>query len=454
MFIFFSLHQRISVFLFKGMKYLHLSCLAVVTVWVAFTLYLFWKPSPYSPSLTSIERNLFHKKTNLSVLKTGALSLYHGVKQNSFTWLKQEICLLGKNPWPATAGKNGDFLLYLKSSKTQKAVKRGEQIFLSCDPLPGGLAPCYHFCEEKTPLWIKVDFSTSGSAVIQAGLFTLAKETALFEEEKLSWTLEYDLSFQQNEKNLPFIEALKKGKVWGHDVTIARLFGEKHASLQNKIKIETLRQGKRSFCFVGKGDFLYYDTQGWVPLLREEQAESKPIAYIKKASPKFVELEVWDPNTLYCTLVELHHNSTLWTGIKSDVLPHSFLTKNGKNVSCFFGKRKYVLKEGDWLIRSKRGWRHLKQNSDKMQYLHHKILGELFVFESLTKESGKWMIKGILVDEMRTQTQPFSSLVSLETPSSKPSIQKKQSSVNRSETTTTTYLSPTTSFYEEDQDDE
>lgn len=454
LFIFYSFNQRISLFLLHGIKYLGWACLTLITLWVACTLYLFCKPSPYKTESLLITKEPITQKMDLLSITKGAISLQHGIKQDPFIWLRQEISLLAKNPWPANPGKNGDFLIYLKSSKSKRSVKRGEQVFLSCDALPGGLAPSYHFCEEKTPLWIKIDFSSGGTATLHAALFTLAKESSLFEEEKTSWTLEHDLTLQKTEEAPLFIDALKKGKVWGQDVTISRLFGEKYSHLQDKTKIEIPHQGKRSFCFVTKGDFLFYDLQGWAPVLTEKQAENKPIAYVKKASSKFVELEVWDPNTLYCSLVQLSFQSSIWTGIKSDLLPHSFLTKNGKQISCFFGKRKYFLKEGDWLIRGKRGWRHLRQNNDKINYLQHKILGELFIFESLTKESGKWMIKGILVDEMRTQTQPFSSLVAVENTSSKPLAQKKQNPSSKSDTVTTTYLSPTTSFYEEEQDEE
>jgi hypothetical protein len=417
-------------------------------------LYLFFSPICETSNKNSSIRGSFKAKTILSCFKKGPLSLECSIEQDSFSALRQEIVLIANNPSPDTPGVNGDFMLYLRSSQSRKAVQRGQTIFLSCDAMPGGLAPSYHFCEHKTPLWIKVDFSTDATPALEAGLFTLAKDSSLFEEEKTQWSLERDSSFDKNTSSCLFVDLLKKAKVWGKDVVIPRLGGEKYAYLQDKIKLEIPFQGKRTFCFVKKGDFLRYGDLGWELSPANELLANSPIAYIKTASVKSIEIEVWDPNNVHSTLIILEASSPHWSGIKTDLLPHSFLAKNTKQVSCFFGKRKHLLKEGDWLIRTKRGWRHLRQNTDKALYLKHKIFGELFIFESLTKDSGKWMIKGILVDEMRTQTQPFSALVATDASSAKPKTLKKTIAPYKPDIVSNMPPPSKKSFYEDQQDDD
>jgi hypothetical protein len=71
-------------------------------------------------------------------------------------------------------------------------------------------------------------------------------------------------------------------------------------------------------------------------------------------------------------------------------------------------KRRIILKEGDWLIRSAKGWRIIKKSEEVEDYINHKLRGDLFIFDKLEKEHGKLVVKGHLFDEMRTNKQTMS----------------------------------------------
>lgn len=356
--------------------------------------------SPYEKIESSQQLSTFSVKPSLGKLGQGPLALEGFVKKTSLPDLSQEIALLAKNPHWEALGKKGDFLLYLKSSDSEYKAKNGEQIFLSCDSLPGGLAPVYRFSNHKTPLWIRPEFTNKEEISLEVGLFILSKENGIFQEEKTQISLQQDPKMRREDQTLPFIEILEKAKLWGQDVVLARFGESKYRPLKDKVKLEISQQGKRIFCFLGKGDLLRFTQGEWIPVESSETEEESPTAQVKKVTPKSIELEVWDPDAFYACSIKLEATPSSWGGGKGENLPHSIRAKTEKQVACSFGKRKYVIKEGDWLLKTERGWRHLKRSIDIDAYLFHKIRGELFIFESLVKEQGKLMMKGFLADEM------------------------------------------------------
>lgn len=403
--------------------------------------------SPYEKVEYSQQLTVSSIKYPVGKIGQGSLALQGFITKTSLPDLSQEIALLAKNPHPEVQGKQGDFLLYLKSSGSEYRAKNGEQIFLSCDSLPGGLAPVYRFSSHKTPLWIKPEFSDKEGIFLEVGLFILSKENGLFREEKTQISLPQQSKMRTEGKTIPFIEILEKAKLWGQDVVVARFADNKYRSLKDKVKLEIYQQGKRVFCFLGKGDLLRFYQGEWIPIEQAEKEEECPIAQVKKVTPKSIELEVWDPDAFYSGTVKLEAVSAPWAGAKGDGFPHSIKAKTEKQISCSFGKRKYMIKEGDWILKTERGWRCLRRSLDKEDYLCHKICGELFIFEALVKEQGKLVMKGCLVDEMRTQAWPFSSPVVLDRNASKASsrVEKKQAVLKKMEPIPTTYLFPSSS---------
>ncbi len=444
MFIFSSSKIQIEKILSQATWWIRRSTLVCFALLLTAILVVLCTKSPYEKVKLFEQALTTALDPSLGKIGQGPLALQGFIKKNSSPDLTQEIALLAKNPHPGVLGKKGDFLLYLKSSKSEYKAKSGEQIFLSCDSLPGGLAPVYRFSDHKTPLWIKPEFVDEEGVSLEVGLFILSKENETFQEEKTKIILTPEPKMRGKEQTLPFIEILEKAKLWGQDVVLSRFGEDKYKSLKDKVKLELFQQGKRVFCFLGKGDLLRFEQGEWIPIEPTENEEESPLAQVKKVTPKSIELEIWDPNAFYSFSIKLEVSVSPWAGVKSEALPHSIRAKTEKQVSCSFGKRKYVIKEGDWLLKTERGWRQLKRSFDKEAYLCHKISGELFVFESLVKEQGKLMMKGCLVDEMRTQAWPFSSIVTLDNHTVKVSsrVEKKQAFLKKSEPISTTYLFP------------
>ncbi|HPE85450.1 MAG TPA: hypothetical protein PLO43_04660, partial [Chlamydiales bacterium] len=92
------------------------------------------------PSLPNDERQM-----DCSVIGTGPFALQEGENAFPLPGLKDELVFLGLSQRPDSEGA---LILGLNSSKTQVAIRDGQELFL--DYLDGGV----HFCQKEAPLKI------------------------------------------------------------------------------------------------------------------------------------------------------------------------------------------------------------------------------------------------------------------------------------------------------------
>ena len=77
-----------------------------------------------------------------------------------------------------------------------------------------------------------------------------------------------------------------------------------------------------------------------------------------------MELEVWDEKGFYPSLIKIELQSPSKVGAKPDFLPSSIRLRSSTQITCNLGKRRYILKEGDWMLKTSKGWRNLKKAKD------------------------------------------------------------------------------------------
>ncbi len=352
----------------------------------------------------------------LEKIGQGALSLDSGIEKPMLKALTKEIILLAKNKKPEDEGSSVDFLFSLKNQAGERKAKSGEVLFLRQDLSAQLDSFSYSFSDEKTSFWIIPDFFDKDKVRLQV---CLNEGSSL--EERAQIILEEDRDFQYGEQDICFLQELEAAKLWGQDLLLARFGGEMYASLKDKVKVEILGEKRTVFCFLGKGDFLWWNKkEGWAPLEDLRKAAGNPTAQVKNVASKMIELEVWGPSGFSSYYVQLDLQKAGFkigetagfsgrsTKAKGEDLPHLIQLRSPKQVSCALGKKRYFLREGDWVLKTSRGWKNLKTAADLDSYLRHVIRGELFIFDCLVEESGKLFMKGFLVDEMRTSMAPIS----------------------------------------------
>jgi len=329
-------------------------------------------------------------------LAAGSLSLQKATYRSLLASLQKEVSLLAKVP---STEKKTTFLLGLRSSKTECRVQEGEQVFLSCDVLPAGMAPTYRVAEYRTPLWIRPNVC-DGRVMLEVGLFTAAQNSDLFREEKMRWPLLQEEQLKTTNASSLHVVSLQKAKIWGRDLALGKIF----PLGKDKIKIEIPYENTRIFYFLEEGDFFRFEEGRWVPIL---QATCDGLmAQVKSASAQGIEWEVWDAQTMHSCSVQVNRLEEDTLHITADLLPSSCQKRGDRQASCFLGKRRYLVKEGDWLIKTLRGWKRI-QGEDIQKYLQHHIIGELYIFESFAQEQGRDVMKGVIISKMRTKAYPF-----------------------------------------------
>jgi hypothetical protein len=331
----------------------------------------------------------------------GALALSPSYSSSFSPNLAGEILILAKNSRPDVKSREAYLLVGLKSSRTEKIVLNGQPLFLKCQTKENGACTRFDFSEESTPLWVKPLMLDSGEVLVEVG-----KKDADLKEEKAQFTLQ-DSSGTGFQKEEPlYFKSLKEAKSWGSDLLIQRYGGEEYRAIKNKQKIEfpTLS----SVCFVQAGDYLVWDEGRWRVTPLEKVGPAAPLAYVKSISGREIELEAWDETGYHRMQTKLMQQAPQRLVVKSENMPTSIRLRTGSQIACSLGKRRALLKEGDWVLKTATGWRILRNVEDIEDFLEHRLKGELLIFDNLEKQEGKVVLNGQLFDEMRTQSTPIS----------------------------------------------
>jgi len=316
----------------------------------------------------------------------GPLAL-NGVRmQNPVPNLTRELVVLGKNNRPDAQPGEIALLLGLKSTQQEQIAFSGQTLFLKREP-----KDVFLFSADKTPLAITPIVMRDGSVSIEVRL----------EDKKGHFALK-DRS-QHLLEEMPFAKALKSAKWWGPDLFLQNYGGEEYGVFHGKHKIEF----SNSICFVQEGDFLMWEDDQWKVVSLDHLLPFFPIAKVSSISLRGVQIEAWDETGFHPMNAQISSPQTPRVNYKLDELISSIRPRTASELSCMLGKRRVVLREGDWWLKTETGWRHLKKLNDIEDYLAHKIRGELFIFETVSMEKGKAEIKGHFFDMMRTQMQPI-----------------------------------------------
>jgi hypothetical protein len=164
---------------------------------------------------------------------------------------------------------------------------------------------------------------------------------------------------------------------------------------------------------VQENDYLSWENGRWRLVEKGNLPKTTPIALIKTVSLDYLEIEAWDSSGFHSMQVKipLQKSSKM---LRSEELLTAAHLRTSKQITCLLGKRRMILRQGDWMIKSPSGWRHLKTLDEIDAYLAYDLRGELFILDQIEQENGKFFLKGNLFDEMHTQKQSISIAISSE----------------------------------------
>jgi hypothetical protein len=222
-----------------------------------------------------------------------------------------------------------------------------------------------------------------------------------------------------------FIQVLKSARGLSHDLLIEKYGGREFSHLNSKGILE-LSDGVASYaCFVAPCDYLIYENEEWRVCSREALKKECPVAFVKGVTPSQIEIETWD-ETGFCPVeIQVGIEKPARFQPKPEIMPSRIRLRSGSQVSCAFGKRRVILRQGDWLLKTTNGWRNLRRSEEIEQFLSRRLRGELLIFDAIEKDQGRAVIKGHLFDETRTQMQPLVLPIEAEKPEGKTMRKRK-----------------------------
>jgi hypothetical protein len=304
--------------------------------------------------------------------------------------LVNELVILGKNTRP-DSGALSTVCLGFKTSGAQQQLVSGQKLFLA----PEGSS--YKFTDEKTDLSI-LPLPMTGSEVLLQIEMPGKKEEVILKSSAL---------FAHSLDEETYVQVLKKGKMWAPDLFLHQWGGEEYRDLSAKHKVEI----DNKVYFLSVGDLLWWDEGQWK--IGKAAFEDAPLAKLVSTSGQEMAFEVWNSNGYVSSTFNIALQSSKAPQKAEEVIT-SVRPRSPSEITCQLGKRRVIVKEGDWWIKTDRRWRSLKTAADLEAFLHHEIQGELFIFEKIENMKGKTVLKGRCFDKMRTESLPLSLVVNTE----------------------------------------
>lgn len=337
--------------------------------------------------------------------------------------LAEELVLIAYNSRPDTPSHMAKILVSLKNGKQQLTLANGHMLYLKESEQGKGLLSS----ETPTALWVKPLLLDNGAVLVEAGR-TLGLADGQNSEEKGQFIVAQQggVPNRYNPTVLGYVKEIKSARGFSRDQLLSIYGGREYALWKDKAVLE-LTNGETTYaCFVSAGDYLLYEGGEWRVVPYEGLRNDLPIAYVRAANGAALEIDVWDEVGFCPVQTRIEMQRQAYIQLKSDAMPSRIRLRNNTQISCALGKRRVILREGDWLLKTSTGWRNLRKAEEIEQYLLHRLKGELFVFDGIEKEQGRIVMKGYLFDETRTQAQALALPIDSEKPQGKSTRKRRQ----------------------------
>jgi len=351
---------------------------------------------------------------------SGALALRPRHALGWISRLSDELALIAYNSRPDISSADAKILMALKNGKEQLTLSSGGALYLRESEQGRGL----HASEEATGLWVKPILLESGAVLVEAGRKLVSQEGGAGEEVgQFLVAQQGGIPARYNPTQLQCVKELKGARGFSQDLLIQKYGGREFASWSDKVVLEMAGEGGVYALFVAAGDYLQYDGGQWHILALEELKKESPVAHIKVASRMGCEIQAWDETGFYPVPIKIEMQKPGQIQMKPDSMPSVARLRSASQISCALGKRRVIIRQGDWLLNTPTGWRNLRRSEEIEHYLHHRLKGELLIFDGIEKEQGRSVMKGHLFDVTRTHVQPFA--IPIDIPKKAPKGEKR-----------------------------
>lgn len=358
----------------------------------------------------------------LDAIGSGPLSLRPKIACGWISRIAEEFSIIAFNSRPDVLQKEAKILVAFQGGKEQTTIHNGKMLFLQERNEGKGL----ELSDASSSLWVKPILLDNGSVLVEAGRKLISKEGTLIGEEKGEFiaSLQKNVAFRQQENQIAPLSELKKGIYLGQDPLIAKYGGKEYAAWKDKIKLEFSADSRTYALFVSAGDLMQFKDREWRSVSNGGIDPELPLAQVLSASAKGVEMQGWDESGFFSVQVKIDGNKPSAPAFTHEHFPTSLRMRSSTQVSCILGKKRLIIKKGDWLLKTPSGWRNLRKVDEIEDCLFHRLKGELLIFDAIDKQQGKSVLMGYLFDSNRTQATLISLPIDIEKKGSQKIIRK------------------------------
>ena len=364
-------------------------------------------------------------KRDYSLIGEGALRLSDELGRFPFPDLSGELLFISCSSRPDTTLYERKIKMGIRGSSETIEVASGQILYLSYDQ------DHLTFSETLTPLWIKPKLGESLEPTLEMGVDLVGKkgQKILSEKREIKLVKEWSplLPDQvKDEKLKEGIRAIQLGTWWGADHLYDCYGGKSYEKYKGRERVE-LPAGE--FLFVVEGSCFFWEEGSWRPGKKRES----PLAIAKEVTPYKMHWQFWSDNGLETAVVQLNKERCAPISLRIENVFTRIRQRTASRISCRVDSRATILKKGDWLLHTNKGWHRVKSLSEIESVLQLKSLGELFVFDGIEVDEGKQVFCGTLFNSMRTEHKEVRLPITQKRPAEhSPHIKKHFSSKIRS----------------------
>lgn len=348
----------------------------------------------------------FELKENVDVISSGMFSL-SGKQRASFSLeVFKELNVLAVSTRPDLLRSDPCIVLELNISGQKKTLTNGEIVFLDHE-VSGDESSRLIFTNEKTPLCIRPLILDQSRTLIECTLEeSVARNSLVMKRQDQEIVTLSENKSEERMAGLDYHHIISQGKFLGRDLLLEKYSGTALHSLKNKSVIRFKEGRDASVQFVAKGDFLKWENREWKATMLDDACKGKPIARIKTIGEEGTEIEIWDESGFGWGKIRLGKEYSKPAGSKIENIFTTFRSKTHQQFSCLAGKRRILVREGDWLLKTQKGWRVIRRLSEIDGIINRSLNGELLIFDQVFQDENKLMIRGHWFDEARSVCSP------------------------------------------------
>lgn len=326
---------------------------------------------------------------------TGPLALKENQRSPLALALEQKLIFLSQSLRPDLKQEEKSFRIGVKGSDAECIVKEGQPIFCTMKQYSSG------GIEE-------LEFSEKGDMKLIPHVMdkkSLLLKVAAKDGKDMEIILKASAKNLKDQKDFS-AKTLQTAKWLGPDLFFRDYGGPEYQKLAQKQQIEMTQGKSRYVLYIGNKDFLTFHNGKWFVLDTLEKAQKEdPLAEVVGVSASEIEIEAWDGEGFPVFSGALCPSKTSPSKFVPELIFQDAKQRTSRQISCKIGKKRVVLQQGDWLIKTQSGWHKLFSLEEIEAFLNHEMRGELCVIDRIDP---KGMVKGKYYNELRTISQPFS----------------------------------------------